>query len=174
MAKSPAFSALVREARIQNSLGNHAVAPLEVASRILESSIEAADGRHIHQVPPKGLSSLPRNSVFSSVSIGLGRSSETSEAAAVRQTEREDLSVARAKASKTRGAQQKNSISSVTTPYPHTLIVQPGSGLGAASPMGKHPKAHRQSIITWRSRRIFQKNWCSRCKKTRPRRHDEQ
>jgi hypothetical protein len=107
MAKSPAFSALVWEARIQNSLGNQAIAPLEVALRILESSIEAADGRHIHHVPPKGLSSLPRNSVFSSVSIGLGRSSETSEVATARETERENLSVARAKVPKTRGAQPK-------------------------------------------------------------------
>ncbi len=40
-------------------------------------------------------------------------------------------------------------------------------------PMGKHPKAHRQSIITWKSRWIFQRNWCSQCKKTRPRREDE-
>jgi hypothetical protein len=111
--------------------------PLEVASRILESSIEGADSCHTHQVVSKGLSSLPCNSVFSSISASLGRSSETLETVVAKQTEREDLSAARAKVPRTRGAQRKNSISLVMTPSPHTLIVQPSNGSGAASPDGE-------------------------------------
>lgn len=79
----------------------------------------------------------PRKLDLSSASAGLGRSSETSEAAAARQSEREDLSAARAKAPRMRGTQRKNLISSVTTPSLQTLIAQPGSGTGAASPDGE-------------------------------------
>jgi hypothetical protein len=79
----------------------------------------------------------PDKSDLSSASAGLGRSSETSEAAAARQSEKEDLSAARAKAPRMRGTQRKNSISSVTTPSLQTLIAQPGSGTGAAFPDGE-------------------------------------
>ncbi len=109
------------------------VAPLTIVSRTLESSIEGAKGLHTHQVPPKGVSPLPRKSDTSSVSAGSGRSSKTSEiAVATRQSEREDLFVARAKAPRKRGTQRKDSISSVKTPSLHTLIAQLGSGSGAA------------------------------------------
>jgi len=115
-----------------------ASAPLEVAPRILESSIEGAEGLRTHQVPPKGVSPLPRKSDISSVSAGSGRSSKTSEiTVAARQSEREDLSAARAKAPKKRGAQRKDLISSMTTPSLHTLITQPGNGSGAAPPDGE-------------------------------------
>jgi hypothetical protein len=133
-------------------------ARLEVASRILESSNEGAEGLRTHQVPPKGVSPLPRKPDSSYVSAGLGRSSKTSEIAVVaKQSEREDLSAARAKAPRKRGTQRKDSISSVTTPSLHTLIAQPSSGQVLLPPLGKYPKAHRQSIITWKSRRIFQR-----------------
>jgi hypothetical protein len=67
-----------------------------------------------------------------------GRSLKTSEIVAVaRQSKREDLSAARAKASKKRGTQRKDSISSVKTPSLHTLIAQPGSRSGAAPPDGE-------------------------------------
>jgi hypothetical protein len=92
------------------TLSHSASAPLEVTPRILESTIEGADGLCTHQVPPKGVSSLPRKSDLSSASAGLGRSSETSKVAAVRQLEREDLSTTRAKAPKMRSTQRKNSI----------------------------------------------------------------
>jgi hypothetical protein len=118
---------------LQRSLS--ASAPLEVAPRILESTIEGANGLRTHHVPPKGISSLPRKSDPSFAPAGLGRSSETSEAA--RQLEREDLSTTRAKAPRMRGTQRKNSISSVTTPSLQTLIAQPGSETGAASPDGE-------------------------------------
>jgi hypothetical protein len=114
-----------------------ASAPLEVTSRILESTIEGADGLRTHQVPLKGVSSLPCKSDLSSASAGLGRSSEISDVVAARQSEREDLSAARAKAPRMRGTQRKNSINSVTTPSLQTLIAQPGSGTGAASPDGE-------------------------------------
>jgi hypothetical protein len=66
------------------------------------------------------------------------RSSKTSEiAAAAKQSEREDLSTARAKAPRKRGTQRKDSISSVKTPSLHTLIAQPGSWSGAAPPDGE-------------------------------------
>jgi hypothetical protein len=113
-------------------------ARLEVAPRALESSIEGAEGLRTHQVPPKGVSPLCRKSYSSSVSAGLGRSSKTSEfVAAARQSEREDLSAARAKAPRKRGTQRKDLISSVRTPSLHTLIAQPGSGTGAAPPNGE-------------------------------------
>ncbi len=114
-----------------------AFAPLEVASRILESLIEGAEGLRIHQVFSKGVSPLPRKSNFSSAFAGLGRGLESSEVVVARQSEREDLSAARAKAPRKRGVQRKDSISSVTTPSPYTLIAQPGSGSGAASPDGE-------------------------------------
>jgi hypothetical protein len=103
----------------------------------LESTIEGADGLHTHQVPPKGVSSLPHKSDLSFASAGLGRSSETSEAAAARQLEKEDLSPARAKAQRMRGMQRKNSISLVTTPSLQTLIAQPGSEISVAFPDGE-------------------------------------
>jgi hypothetical protein len=115
-----------------------ASAPLEVASRILESSIEGAKGLRTHQVPPKGVSPLPRKPDTSSVFAGSGRSSKTSEiTAAARQLEREDLFAARAKAPRKRGTHRKDSISLVKTPSLHTLIAQPGSGSGAAPPDGE-------------------------------------
>ncbi len=114
-----------------------ASAPLEVAPRILESTIEGADGLRTHQVPPKGVSSLPCKSDLSFAPAGLGRSSETSEAAAAKQLERENLSAARAKALRMRGTQHKNLINSVTTPSLQSLIAQPGNGTGAASPDGE-------------------------------------
>jgi hypothetical protein len=58
-----------------------ASAPLEVASRILESLIEGAEGLRTHEVPPKGVSPLPRKSDTSFVSAGPGRNSKTSEIA---------------------------------------------------------------------------------------------
>jgi hypothetical protein len=67
----------------------------------------------------------------------LGRSSETSEATATRQFEREDLSAARAKVLRMRGMQRKNSISSMTNPSLQTLITQPGSKTCATSPDGE-------------------------------------
>lgn len=116
-------------------------APLELASRILESSIEGTEGLRTHQVPPEGVSPLPRKSDFSSVSASLGRRSKTSDFVVVaRQSEREDLSAARAKAPKKRGTQRKDSISLVTTPSLHTLITQPGHGSGVASPDGEAPQ----------------------------------
>ncbi len=115
-----------------------ASAPLEVMSGILESSIEGAEGLRTHQVPPKGVSPLPRKSDTSSAFAGLRRSSKTSEtAAATRQPEREDLSATRAKVPRKRGSQCKDLISSVKTPSLHTLITQPGSGSGAAPPDGE-------------------------------------
>ncbi len=115
-----------------------ASALLEVASKILESSIEGAEGLRTHQVPPKGVSPLPRKLDTSSVSTHSGRSSKTSEiAVAARQSEREDLSTARAKAPRKKGTQRKDSISSVKTPSLHTLIAQPGNGSGVAPPDGE-------------------------------------
>jgi hypothetical protein len=58
-------------------------------------------------------------------------------AAVARQSEREDLSAARAKAPRKRGTQHKDLISSVKTPSLHTLIAQPGSGSGATLPDGE-------------------------------------
>ncbi len=118
-----------------------ASASLEVAPRILESSIEGAEGLRTHQVPPKGVSPPPRKSDSSSVSAGLGRGSKSSEIAVVtRQSEREDLFAARAKVPRKRGTQRKDSISSVKTPSLHTLIAQPGSESGVAPPDGEAPQ----------------------------------
>jgi hypothetical protein len=104
----------------------------------LESSIEGAEGLCTHQVPPKGVSPLLRKSDTSSVSAGSGKSSKTSEiAVAAKQSEREDLFAARAKAPRKRGTQRKDLISSVKTPSLHTLIAQPGSGSGVAPPEGE-------------------------------------
>jgi hypothetical protein len=99
----------------------------------LESTIKGVDGLRTHQVPSKGVSSLPHKSDLSSAPASLGRSSKTLEAIAARQLEREDLFAARAKAPRMRGTQRKNSISSVTTPSLQTLIAQPGSGTSAVS-----------------------------------------
>jgi chemotaxis response regulator CheB len=100
--------------------------------------IEGVEGLRTHQVLPKGVSPLLRKSDTSSVSAGSGRSSKTSEiATAARQSEREDLSTAKAKAPRKRGTQRKDSISSVKTPSLHTLIAQPGSGSSAAPPDGE-------------------------------------
>jgi len=80
----------------------------------------------------------PRKSDTSFVSAGSGRGSKSSEiTVAARQSEREDLSSARAKAPKKRGTHRKDSISSVKTPSLHTLIAQPGGGSGAATPDGE-------------------------------------
>jgi hypothetical protein len=57
--------------------------------------------------------------------------------AAAKQSKREDLFAARAKASRKRGTQRKDSISSVKTPSLHTLIAQLGSGSSAAPPDGE-------------------------------------
>jgi len=56
---------------------------------------------------------------------------------AARQSEREDLSVTRAKVSRKRGTQRKDSISSVKTPSLHILIAQPGNRSSAAPPDGE-------------------------------------
>jgi len=70
--------------------------------------------------------------------VGSGRGSKSSKiVAATRQSEREDLFAARAKAPRKRGTQRKDSISSVKTPSLHTLIAQPSSGSGAAPPDGE-------------------------------------
>ncbi len=115
-----------------------ASAPLEVAPRILVSSTEGAIGLRTHQVPPKGVSPPPRKSDTFSVFAGPGRNSKTPEiAVATRQSEREDLSTARAKAPRKRGTQRKDSISSVKTPYLHTLIAQQGNRSGVAPPDGE-------------------------------------
>ncbi|CAK9266648.1 unnamed protein product [Sphagnum jensenii] len=113
------------------------IAPLDVASKPRESETEGAGGSHTHQVPPKGDPSHPSKSEVYSISVGPGRSSEGSDIAAARQSERIDLSAARAKALRVRNSLRKNSTSSVITPLPHSLIVQPGSGTGAASPKGE-------------------------------------
>ncbi len=120
------------------------IASLDVASKPRESETEGTGGSHTHQVPPKGDSSHPRKSEVYSVFVGPGRSSGGSDIVAVRQSERIDLSAARAKASRVRNSLRKNSTSSVITPSPHSLIVQPSSGTGAASPRGRRPKAHCQ------------------------------
>jgi hypothetical protein len=98
-------------------------APLEVATKIRENKPESLGILCTHQVPQNGDSSLPRKSDFSSVPTGLERSSEGSETAVARQTERNRLSAARAKAPKARNLQRKNSNNSMITPSPHSLIV---------------------------------------------------
>jgi hypothetical protein len=102
-----------------------------------------------HQVPLKGDSSLPRKSDFSSVPAGFGRSSKGSEAAVARQTERNNLSAAKAKAPKARNSQRKNSSNSMITPSPHSLIVQPGTGTSAASPEGEAAQGPLPSPIDY-------------------------
>jgi len=94
------------------------IALLGVVTKIRRSNSESSGVMRTHQVPPKGDSSHPRKSDFSSVPADLGRSSEDSETAAARQTERNDLSAARAKAPKARNLQRKNSSNSVITPHP--------------------------------------------------------
>jgi len=124
-------------------------APLEVATKIGESKPESSSVLRTHQVPPNGDSSLPRKLDFSSVPAGFGRSSEGSETIATRQTERNDLSATRAKAPKARNSQRKNSSNSVITPSPHSLIVQPGTETGAASPEGEAPQGPSPSPIDY-------------------------
>ncbi len=99
------------------------IAPLDAATKPRESEIEGADKSHTHQVPLKGASSHPRKSKLLSVSVGLGRSSEGSDIAAARQSERIDLSAARAKASRVKNSSRKNSTNSINAPSPHSLIV---------------------------------------------------
>ncbi len=84
------------------------IAPLDVASKPQESEIEGVGGSYTHQVPPKGDSSHPRKSEVHSVSVGHGRSSEGLDIAAARQSERIDLSEARAKAPRVRNSLRKN------------------------------------------------------------------
>jgi hypothetical protein len=120
------------------------IVPLEVATKIRKSKSESSGVVRTHQVPPKGDSSHPRKSDFSSEPAGLGRSSEGSETAAARQMERNDLSAARAKAPKARNSQRKNLSNSVITPSPHFLIEQPGTEIGATSPEGEAAHCHRQ------------------------------
>jgi hypothetical protein len=109
------------------------IAPLDVTSKPRESETEGAGGSHTHQVPPKR---DPSHSEVYSVYVGPGRSSEGSDIATTRQSERIDLSAARAKAPKVRNSLRKNSTSLVITPLPHSLIVQLGSGTCVASPEG--------------------------------------
>jgi len=125
------------------------LAPLEIASKIRESKPESSGILCTHQVPPKGDSSLPRKSDFSFVPVGLGRSSEGSETAAARQTERNDLSAAMAKASKARNMRRRNSNNSAITPSPHSLIEQPGTRTGAASPEGEAAQGPLPSPIDY-------------------------
>jgi len=113
------------------------IASLDVALKPRESETEGAGGSHTHQVPPKGDSSHPRKSEVYFVFVGPGRSSEGSDIAVARQSERIDLFAARAKAPRVRNSLQKNSTSSAIPPLPHSLIVQPGNETGAASPKGE-------------------------------------
>jgi hypothetical protein len=113
------------------------IAPLDVASKLRESETEGAGGSHTHQVPPKGDPSHPCKSEVYFVSVGPGRSSEGSDIATAKQLERIDLSAARGKAPRVRNSLRKNSTSLVIAPSPHSLIVQLGSGTGAASPEGE-------------------------------------
>jgi hypothetical protein len=113
------------------------IAPLDVASKPRESETEGVGRSHTHQVPPKGDPSHPRKLEVYFVSVGLGRSSEGSDIATARQSERINLSAARAKAPRVRNSLRKNSTSSMITPSPHSLIVQPSSGTGAASLEGE-------------------------------------
>jgi len=102
-----------------------------------------------HQVPPKGDSSHPRKLVFFFAPAGLGRSSEDSETIAARQTKRIDLFAARAKAPKARNSQRKNLSNSVITPSPHSLIEQPGTRTGAASPEGETAQGPSASPVDY-------------------------
>jgi hypothetical protein len=123
------------------------LAPLEVTTKNRESKLESSSIPRTHQVPPIGISPLPRKSDFSSAPAGLGRSSEGSETTAARQTERIDLSAARAKAPKARSSQRRNLNNSGITPSPHSLIEQPGIGTGAASPEGETAQGPSPSPI---------------------------
>jgi hypothetical protein len=125
------------------------IAPLGVATTIRGSNFESSGIVRTHQVPPKGDSSHPRKSVFFSAPAGLGRSLEDSETVAARQTERIDLSAARAKAPKARNSQRKNSNNSVITPSPHSLIEQPGTGTCAASPEGETTQGPSASPVDY-------------------------
>jgi len=85
------------------------LAPLDAETRIRESRPESSGIVRTHQVPPNGDSSLPRKSNSFSVLVGPGKSLEGSETTAAKQTERNDLSAAKAKAPKARNTQRKNS-----------------------------------------------------------------
>jgi hypothetical protein len=102
-----------------------------------------------HHLPLKGDSSHPRKSNLSSIPAGLGRSSEGSETAITRQTKRNNLSAARAKAPKARNPQRKNSSNSVITPSPHSLIEQLGTRTNAASPEGEAAQGPSPSPIDY-------------------------
>ncbi|CAM6073525.1 unnamed protein product [Sphagnum tenellum] len=123
--------------------------PLEIAIRIWESKPKSSGVLRTHQVRPKGDSSLPRKSNFSSVPAGLGRNSKGSETAAARQMEKNNLSVAKAKAPGVKNSQRKNSRNLVITPSPHSLIEQPGTGTGAASPEGEAAQGPSPSPIDY-------------------------
>jgi hypothetical protein len=71
------------------------------------------------------------------------------ETAAARETERNDLSAARAKASKARNLQRKNSSNSVITPSPHSLIEHSGTGTGVTSPEGEATQGPSPSPIDY-------------------------
>ncbi len=140
----------------------------------MESSIEGAEGLRTHQVPPKGVSPLSRKSNTSSISAGLGRNSKTSEiVATARQSKREDLFAARAKVPRKRGTQRKDSISSVKTPYLHTLITQQGSGSGAAPPDGEASQGPSPVDYNLEIEADFPKELVLTMQETRPRRQDE-
>jgi hypothetical protein len=72
-----------------------------------------------------------------------------------------------------RSSQHKNSFSSVMTPSLHTLIVQPSSGTGVISPDGEASQGPSPVDYNLEIEQIFQRFWCSQCKKTRPRKQDE-
>jgi len=125
------------------------IAPLGVATKIRGSNSESSGVVRTHQVPPKGDSSDPRKSDFSSAPAGFERSSEDSETIAAKQTERIDLSAAKAKAPKARNSQRKNSSNSVITPSPHSLIEQPGTGTGATSLEGEAAQGPSSSPVDY-------------------------
>jgi hypothetical protein len=59
-------------------------------------------------------------------------------------------------------------------PPPSTLrSCNQAAGQVLPPPKGRQPKTHRQLIIIWKLRRIFQRIWCSRCKKTLLRKQGE-
>ncbi|CAM6003148.1 unnamed protein product [Sphagnum balticum] len=125
------------------------IAPVDIATKIREDKPESSSMLRTHQVPLQGVSSHPRKSEFSSVYAGPGRILEDLETTAVRQTERNDLSAAKAKAPKERNSQRKTSGNSATIPPPPFLIVQPSSGTGAASPEGEAAQSPSPSPIDY-------------------------
>ncbi|CAN5957277.1 unnamed protein product [Sphagnum jensenii] len=125
------------------------LAPLDAETRIRESRPESSGIMRTHLVPPNGDSSFPRKSNSFSVLAGPEKSSEGSETTVARQTKRNDLSVAKAKAPKARNTQRKNSSNSPITSSPHSLIEQPGTGTGAASPEGEAAQGPSPSPIDY-------------------------